>query len=134
MKRVASPKTKKTKKTKVNRTASRKAAAPRPRRRRAAAVVDYDLVLFISGASDRSRLALANIKAIASQHLDGRYRLSVVDLYQQPQRAREHEIIAVPTLVKRLPQPLRRLIGDLSDEDRVMIGLDIVPKPRNGRG
>lgn len=113
---------------------TRKAASPRPRRRRAVAVVDYDLVLFISGASDRSRLALANIKAIVNEHLNGRYRLSVVDLYQQPERAREHEIIAVPTLVKRLPQPLRRLIGDLSDEDRVMIGLDIVPKTRTGRG
>jgi circadian clock protein KaiB len=99
-----------------------------------AAAADYDLVLFISGASDRSRVALANIKAIANQHLNGRYRLSVVDLYQQPERAREHEIIAVPMLVKRLPQPLRRLIGDLSDEDRVMVGLDIVAKPRNGRG
>jgi circadian clock protein KaiB len=131
MKRVASPKTKK--KT-ASRTAGRKAASPRPRQRRAAAAVDYDLVLFISGASDRSRVALANIKAIVNEHLDGRYRLSVVDLYQQPQRAREHEIIAVPTLVKRLPQPLRRMIGDLSDEDRVMIGLDIVPKPRHGRG
>jgi circadian clock protein KaiB len=131
MKRVASPKIKK---TKANRTAIRKAASPRPRRRSAAAVVDYDLVLFISGASDRSRVALANVKAIVNEHLNGRYRLSVVDLYQQPERAREHEIIAVPTLVKRLPQPLRRLIGDLSDEDRVMVGLDIVPKSRNGRG
>jgi circadian clock protein KaiB len=131
MKRVASPKTKK--KT-ANRTAGRKAASPRPRRHRAAAVVDYDLVLFISGASDRSRVALANVKAIVNEHLNGRYRLSVVDLYQQPERAREHEIIAVPTLVKRLPQPLRRMIGDLSDEDRVMIGLDIVPKSRHGRG
>jgi len=131
MKRVASPKTKK---AKANGTASRKAASPRPRRRSASAVVDYDLVLFISGASDRSRVALANVKAIVNEHLNGRYRLAVVDLYQQPERAREHEIIAVPTLVKRLPQPLRRLIGDLSDEDRVMIGLDIVPKPRHGRG
>jgi circadian clock protein KaiB len=113
---------------------SRKAAAPRAARVRVTAAVDYDLVLFISGASDRSRLALANVKAIANQHLNGRYRLSVVDLYQQPERAREHEIIAVPTLVKRLPQPLRRLIGDLSDEDRVMVGLDIVPKSRTGQG
>jgi circadian clock protein KaiB len=121
-------------KKKVSRTAGRKAAAPRTARIRVTAAVDYDLVLFISGASDRSRVALANIKAIANQHLNGRYRLSVVDLYQQPERAREHEIIAVPTLVKRLPQPLRRLIGDLSDEDRVMVGLDIVPKSRNGRG
>jgi circadian clock protein KaiB len=128
MKRV----TKATKK-KASRTAGRKAASPRPRRIRVTAPVDYDLVLFISGASDRSRLALANIKAIVNEHLDGRYRLSVVDLYQQPERAREHEIIAVPTLVKRLPQPLRRLIGDLSNEDRVMIGLDIAPKSRIGR-
>ena len=124
MKRAASAKKK----------ATRKAASPRARRIRATAAVDYDLVLFISGASERSRLALANIKAIANEHLNGRYRLSVVDLYQQPERAREHEIIAVPTLVKRLPAPLRRLIGDLSDEDRVMVGLDIVPKSRNGRG
>ena len=123
-----------TPKRKVGRRAGGKAAAPQAARVRVAAAADYDLVLFISGASDRSRVALANIKAIANQHLNGRYRLSVVDLYQQPERAREHEIIAVPTLVKRLPQPLRRLIGDLSDEDRVMVGLDIVAKPRNGRG
>jgi circadian clock protein KaiB len=123
-----------TPKKKVSRTAGRKAAASRAAQIRVTAAVDYDLVLFISGASDRSRLALANVKAIANQHLNGRYRLSVVDLYQQPERAREHEIIAVPTLVKRLPQPLRRLIGDLSDEDRVMVGLDIVPKSRTGRG
>jgi circadian clock protein KaiB len=121
------------KKKKATRKVAGKKASTRPRRR-AAAVADYDLVLFISGASDRSRLALANIKTIVNEHLDGRYRLSVVDLYQQPERAREHEIIAVPTLVKRLPQPLRRLIGDLSDEDRVMVGLDLVPKSRNGRG
>ena len=127
MKRVVSPKKKATRKV------ARKKASPRSRRRPAAAVADYDLVLFISGASDRSRLALANIKTIVNEHLDGRYRLSVVDLYQQLERAREHEIIAVPTLVKRLPQPLRRLIGDLSDEDRVMIGLDIAPKSRIGR-
>jgi circadian clock protein KaiB len=106
-------------------------ATSRPRRRPlAAAARDYDLVLFISGASERSRVALANIKAIANEHLNGRYRLSVVDLHQQPDRAREHEILAVPTLVKRLPAPLRRLVGDLSDEDRVMIGLDLVPKSR----
>ena len=122
------------KKAARKKTAGRKAAVPRARRSRTAAAVDYDLVLFVSGASERSRVALANIKAIANEHLSGRYRLSVVDLYQQPERAREHEIIAVPTLVKRLPQPLRRLIGDLSDEDRVMVGLDIVPKSRNGRG
>lgn len=122
-----------TKKKKASRPPARKAARPNPRRSRTVDAEEYDLVLFISGASERSRLALANVRAIANEHLKGRYRLSVVDLYQQPERAREHEIIAVPTLVKRLPAPLRRLIGDLSDEDRVMIGLDIVAKSRNGR-
>ena len=127
MKSVNSAKTKK----KAKRPVGRRAATSRARR---AVPLEYDLVLFISGATDRSRVALANVKAIAAEHLAGRYRLSVVDLHQQPERAREHEIIAVPTLVKRLPEPLRRLIGDLSDEERVMIGLDIVPKSRNGRG
>jgi circadian clock protein KaiB len=122
-----------TKKKKASRPAARKAAGLNSRRSRTVDAEEYDLVLFISGASERSRLALANVRAIANEHLKGRYRLSVVDLYQQPERAREHEIIAVPTLVKRLPAPLRRLIGDLSDEDRVMIGLDIVAKSRNGR-
>jgi circadian clock protein KaiB len=92
----------------VKKTTKKRAPARKARSRSSAtrvAVLDYDLVLFISGASDRSRLALANIKAIANEHLKGRYRLSVVDLYQQPERAREHEIIAVPTLVKRLPTP-----------------------------
>jgi circadian clock protein KaiB len=125
MKSVNSAKTKKAK-----RPVGRKAATSRAHR---AVPLEYDLVLFISGATDRSRVALANVKAIAAEHLAGRYRLSVVDLHQQPERAREHEIIAVPTLVKRLPEPLRRLIGDLSDEERVMIGLDIVPKSRTSR-
>jgi circadian clock protein KaiB len=117
-------------KKRVKRPVGRKATTSRARR---AVPLEYDLVLFIGGATDRSRVALANVKAIAAEHLAGRYRLSVVDLYQQPERAREHEIIAVPTLVKRLPEPLRRLIGDLSDEERVMIGLDIVPKSRSSR-
>lgn len=124
MTRPVSPKSKK------NGTPAAKPATSRRRATYAVAASDYDLVLFISGASERSRVALSNIQAIANEHLKGRYRLSVVDLHQQPERAREHEILAVPTLVKRLPQPLRRLVGDLSDEDRVMIGLDIVPKPR----
>jgi len=122
--------TRSTAKSRTNGSAAAKAVRPRPRRPKASAAVDYDLVLFIGGASERSRVALSNIKAIANEHLNGRYRLSVVDLHQQPERAREHEILAVPTLVKRLPQPLRRLVGDLSDEDRVMIGLDLVPKSR----
>lgn len=89
----------------------------------------YELVLYISGATEHSRLALGNIKAIGEKHLKGRYRLEVVDLYQQPDRAREQEIVAVPMLVKKLPLPLRRMIGDLSNEEHVLIGLDLVPRP-----
>jgi len=73
-------------------------------------------------------LALANIKAIAERHLQGRYRLAVVDLFQQPERAHADQIIVVPTLVKQLPLPLRRMVGGLTSEERVLIGLDLVPK------
>jgi len=89
----------------------------------------YELVLYISGASKHSRVALGNIKAIGEKYLTGHYRLEVVDLYQQPERAREQGIVAVPMLVKTLPLPLRRMIGDLSDEEHVLIGLDLVPRP-----
>lgn len=89
----------------------------------------YDLHLYISGATERSRSAIDNIKAIGEKHLKGRYHLSVVDLYQQPEKARSAQIVVAPTLVKTLPLPFRQLIGDLSDEESVLIGLDIVPRP-----
>jgi circadian clock protein KaiB len=92
----------------------------------------YDLHLYISGATEQSRLALANIRAVGEKHLKGRYRLSVVDVYQEPEQARKHEIIAVPALVKELPPPLRRMVGDLSNEERVLIGLDLIPKSVRG--
>ena len=104
----------------------------RPARARTAGQKRYELVLDISGATANSRLALANVKAVGDTHLKGRYRLSVVDLYQQPERAREQGIIAVPMLVKSLPAPLRRMIGDLSNEERVLIGLDLIAKPVRG--
>lgn len=85
----------------------------------------YELVLYIGGASEHSQNALANIKVLAEKHLKGRYRLEVVDLYQQPDLVRELGILAVPTLVKKLPSPLRRMAGDLSDEDLVLVGLDL---------
>ena len=89
---------------------------------------EYDLHLFISGATEHSKLALANIKAIAEKHLKGHYRLTVVDLYQQPELARKEGIVVAPTLVKKLPLPLRKIIADLPDEESVLTGLDIVPK------
>ena len=89
----------------------------------------YELVLYISGATEQSRLALSNIKSLGERRLKGRYRLAVVDLYQQPQLARGEAIIATPTLVKKLPLPLRRMVGDLSDEERVLVGLDLIQMP-----
>ena len=76
----------------------------------------------------RSTRAIANIKEICEEHLKGRYDLQVIDLYQQPVLAEGDQIIAVPTLIRKLPLPLRRIIGDLSDRERVLVGLDLKPK------
>jgi circadian clock protein KaiB len=84
----------------------------------------YVLQLYITGMTPRSTEAFSSIKAICEKHLQGRYDLEVIDIYQHPNLARE-QIIAAPTLVKRLPAPLRRLVGNLSQEDRVLSGLDL---------
>jgi circadian clock protein KaiB len=85
----------------------------------------YALSLYISGSTLKSTLAVENIKRICEQHLKDRYDLEVIDIYQQPNLAREEQIVAVPTLVKRLPRPLRRLVGDLSNLKKVLFGLDL---------
>jgi circadian clock protein KaiB len=88
----------------------------------------YILKLYVAGQSPKSVNAIANIKKICDEHLQGRYELEVIDLYQQPHRAQGEQIIAVPTLIKKLPPPLRRIIGELSDTGRVLVGLDIQSK------
>ena len=85
----------------------------------------YVLRLYVTGMTPRSTDAVATIKALCEEHLQGRYDLEVIDIYQHPQLAKDEQIIAVPTLVKELPAPLRRLIGNLSDVDRVLFGLDL---------
>jgi len=85
----------------------------------------YSLRLYISGMTPRSTDAIAAIKAICEEFLPGRYDLEVVDIYQHPEEARSAQVIASPTLLKRLPVPLRRLIGDLSSRERVLLGLDL---------
>ncbi len=87
----------------------------------------FEFVLYISGATENSRLALLNMRILADKHLKGRYHLAVVDLYQDPWRARRHDVIALPMLVKTLPLPVKRMVGDLSDESRVLSGLDLPP-------
>jgi circadian clock protein KaiB len=93
----------------------------------AAAANRYKLRLFITGSTPRSTRALENMRRICAEMLDGRYELEVIDVYKNPEATREFQIIATPTLVKILPEPLRRIIGDLSNEERVLAGLDLAP-------
>ncbi len=90
--------------------------------------VTYVLRLYITGATPRSVRAIANVKAICEEHLQSRYELEVIDLYQQPVLAQGEQIIAVPTLIKKLPEPLRRIIGDMSNTEKILVGLDLKPK------
>jgi circadian clock protein KaiB len=85
----------------------------------------FVLKLYIAGLTPRSTLAIQNIRKICEEHLAGLYALDVVDIYQQPQLAEGEQIIAAPTLVKKLPLPLRRFIGDMSNTDRLLVGLDL---------
>jgi circadian clock protein KaiB len=87
----------------------------------------YVLYLYIAGATVRSRRAVANIKAICDEHLKGRYHLQVIDIFQNPEQTADHDIIAAPTLVKQMPLPIRRFVGDLSDANKVISGLAISP-------
>ncbi|MEJ0070864.1 MAG: circadian clock KaiB family protein [Pseudomonadota bacterium] len=88
----------------------------------------YVLRLFVSGSTTRSLAAIENIRRICDEHLKDRYELDVVDVYQQPELAKTEQIIAAPTLLKKLPEPLRRIVGDLSDTPRVLVGLSILPR------
>ncbi|HEY2380059.1 MAG TPA: circadian clock KaiB family protein [Terriglobia bacterium] len=85
----------------------------------------YVLRLYLTGMTARSMEALATIRAICEEHLHGRYILEVIDIYKNPSLAKDEQIIAVPTLIKELPKPLRRFVGNLSDEERVLLGLDL---------
>jgi circadian clock protein KaiB len=86
----------------------------------------YSLRLYVAGSTPRSSRAVSNLKAICEKHLKDRYDLTVVDLYEQPERAREDQIMVAPTLVRQFPLPVRRLIGDLSQTERVLAALDLV--------
>jgi len=85
----------------------------------------YCLRLYVTGTTPKSTRAITNIKRICEEHLKGRYTLEVIDIYQQPLLARAEQIIAAPTLIKRLPLPLRKFIGDMSDDGRILLGLDL---------
>ena len=93
-------------------------AAPAPER--------YVLRLYVTGMTPRSAEAIKNLQAICGEYLEGRFDLEVIDIYQQPVLTQGEQIIAAPTLIKQLPLPMRRLVGDMSDRERVLLGLDLV--------
>ncbi len=85
----------------------------------------WDLKLYVAGQTSRSVAAFANLQKICEEHLAGKYRIEVIDLLKNPQLARGDQILAIPTLVRQLPVPVRKIIGDLSNTERVLVGLDL---------
>ena len=89
------------------------------------------LRLYVTGMTPRSIQAISNLKKICEEHLRGRYELEIVDIYQQPELGREAQLVAAPTLIKKLPLPVRKLIGDMSNEERVLVGLNVERGKKN---
>ncbi len=111
-------------------TAARKTPSGRkpPERAGEADLSMWDLRLYVAGQTMRSLKAFENLKRICEEHLAGKYRIEVVDLLENPTLARGDQILAIPTLVRKLPEPVRKIIGDLSNTERVLIGLDLKPR------
>jgi KaiB domain. len=91
----------------------------------------YELRLYVAGHTTKSVTALRNLKKYCEEHLLGQYSIEVVDLLKNPQLAEGDQILAIPTLVKKVPEPVRKIIGDLSNEEKVLVGLDIRPRPNS---
>jgi len=87
----------------------------------------WTLKLYVAGQTPKSILAFSNLTKICEEHLKGKYQIEIIDLLENPQLAKGDQILAVPTLVRKLPQPLKRIIGDLSNTEKVLVGLDILP-------
>ena len=88
----------------------------------------WRLRLYVAGQSPKCLVALANLKKICEEHMPGKYEIEIVDLLEHPQLARGDQILAIPTLVRKLPEPMRKIIGDLSNTERVLVGLDLQPR------
>jgi len=88
----------------------------------------YELRLYVAGQTSRSVTAFANLKKICEEHLKGRYRIQLIDLLENPKLAKGDQILALPTLVRKLPTPVKKIIGDLSNKERVLVGLDLRPR------
>jgi circadian clock protein KaiB len=100
---------------------------PKPVSKKNLAAKNYKLRLYIAGQTPRSLQALSNLKRICEDHLAGKYSVEVIDLIEQPQRASADQVLAIPTLVRKIPKPARKIIGDLSDTERVLVGLEVLP-------
>ena len=90
----------------------------------------YNLRLYVAGQTEKSMAAFENLERIAEEYLKGRYKIEVIDLLKNPQLAEGDQILAIPTLVRKLPPPIRKIIGDLSNTERVLVGLDIQPRKK----
>jgi len=117
------PKAKSGSKTRAKKSAATSARRRTPKR----SAARYALRLYITGQTPRSRQSVENLRALCDKYIPGQFDLEVVDIYQQPAMAAAGQIIAAPTLIKSMPLPLRRLVGDFSDQNRVILGLDIKP-------
>ena len=102
-------------------------AATKVRQRAAPSSKTWKLRLYVAGQTPRSVAAIANLERICKEHLEGRYDVEVIDLLKNPRLARDHQILAVPTLVRQIPDPAKKIIGDLSNVERVLVGLEIRP-------
>ena len=90
----------------------------------------FDLRLYVAGQTPKAIRAFTNLQRICDEHLEGRYRIEVIDLLEDPRLGRGDQILALPTLVRRLPEPIKKIIGDLSDTERVLVGLDLRPRTK----
>lgn len=115
----------------MNKTKHKKTEPGAARSAKAAEV--WKLRLYVAGQTPKSLAAFGNLKRLCEEHLKGRYTIEVVDLVKTPRLAKDDQILALPTLVRRLPEPVRKIIGDLSNTERVLVGLDLVPGARTAK-
>ena len=107
---------------------TKRAGSPGAKERRVDQSQLWELRLYVAGQTAKSLQAFANLKQICEEHLAGKYRIEVIDLLKNPQLAKGDQILALPTLVRKLPEPVKKIIGDLSDTERVLVGLDLRPR------
>jgi circadian clock protein KaiB len=106
-------------------------SAARSASKAARSEAEWQLRLYVAGSTPRSATALANLKQVCETHLTGRYTIEVIDLLVNPKLAAGDQILAVPTLVRKFPEPIRKIIGDLSNEEKVLVGLDVLPRVKS---